>query len=129
MATEYQGWNEWEAKFKPKKNHLSKYDDTMYETYGEEAEYVQSVDPKYVWTYVDGDMSSLLVAGYHYVNRLGYYICEVPWEDEWDSCLLSVETECTCYNEDEDVMETRGMEYGDPDCKLCEGSGYVTEYV
>jgi hypothetical protein len=128
MPEEYQGWDVWAEKFKPKDNHLTGQG-KMYETYGEEYDYIKSLDPKYVWTYVDGDMSSFIVAGIAFVNRLGYYVCEVPWEDDNDACLLSVETECTCYSEDEDVMETRNDEYGDPDCAECEGYGYVTNYL
>jgi len=126
-GTEYHGWDAWFDKFKPIKNHLDKYAGTdgshMFETYGAEVEYVQAQDPKYVWTYIDGDMSTLLVAGYHYVNRLGYYVATVPWDSEWDSCLLSVEAECECYDEE------KFDDGGDPDCKKCEGYGLVTEYV
>lgn len=123
------GWSAWADKYKPVTNHLSKHNELMFETYGEEIEYLQTVDPKYVWTWVDGDLSSFLVAGYAYVNRLGYYVTEVPWESDNDYVLLSVETECECYSEDEDVMATRNDEYGDPKCDKCEGAGYVTEYV
>jgi hypothetical protein len=129
MATEYQGWAEWEAKFKPKQNHLSRFECKMYETYGEEYDYIKSLDPKYVWTNVQGDMSDLLVAGVAWVNRLSYYVCEIPWEDEDDSVLLSVEEECECYSEDEDVLQQRNDEWGDPECEKCEGYGYVTNYV
>ena len=129
MATEYQGWAEWEAKFKPKQNHLSKFECKMYETYGEEYDYIKSLDPKYVWTNVQGDMSDLLVAGVAWVNRLSYYVCEIPWEDEDDSVLLSVEEECECYSEDEEILEQRNDEWGDPECEKCEGYGYVTNYV
>jgi hypothetical protein len=129
MATEYQGWAEWETKFKPKQNHLSKFECKMYETYGEEYDYIKSLDPKYVWTNVQGDMSDLLVAGVAWVNRLSYYVCEIPWEDEDDSVLLSVEEECECYSEDEDVLVERNDNWGDPDCEKCEGAGYVTNYV
>jgi hypothetical protein len=93
----------------------------MFETYGEEVEFVQSQDPRYVWTNVQGDMSDLIVAGYHYVNRLSYYITEIPWEDEYDSVLLSVEVECECYNEEYGT--------GSEDCEKCEGYGLRTEYV
>lgn len=123
---EIQGWNKWEEKYKPIKNKFSKDpDETMFETYGEEVEYVRNVDPKYVWTYLQGDMSDLICAGYHYVNRLGYYITAVPWENEDEYVLLSVEEECQCY--DEEGYENG--EYGNPDCQECEGSGYVTNYV
>ena len=126
FATEYQGWDVWVEKFKPINNHLDKYATAenptkMFETYGEEVEFVQAQDPRYVWTNVQGDMSDLLVAGYHYVNRLGYYVTEVAWEDDMDTVLLSVEIECECYDE-----ETGD---GKPDCQNCEGYGLKTEYV
>lgn len=119
--TEYQGWSAWADKFKPKPNHLSKYpNEMMYETYGEEVEYVQNHDPNFVWTLVTGDMSDLIVAGYAYVNRLGYYITEIPWEDDMDCVLISVEKECECYDEEDG---------GNPECTKCDGYGLITEYV
>jgi len=126
---EYQGWDEWADKYQPIWNRIS---DTgqMFETYGAELDYVKTVDPRYVWTRVSGDMSDLIVAGYAYVNRFGYYVTELPWEDEMDSVLLSIEKECDCFSEDEDVMQERGTEdLGDPNCDKCEGYGLVTEYV
>lgn len=124
--TEYQGWNEWANKYKPIKNHFSKDpDEVMFETYGEEVEFVKAQDPKYIWTYLQGDMSDLVVAGYHFVNRIGYHISEVPWENEDDYVLLSVQVECECYNEE-------GYEDGEmglADCTKCEGYGMITEYV
>jgi hypothetical protein len=123
---EYQGWNEWAEKYKPINNHLSKSPDyQMFETYGEELEYVKTVESNRIWTYLDGDMSSLICAGYHFVNRIGYYITEVPWTDEDDYVLLSVEEECECY--DEDAYDDDG--FGNPNCQECEGYGYVTKYV
>jgi hypothetical protein len=128
MATEYQGWNEWAEKYKPVKNHFRKHDEYSFETYGEEVEYVKSMHPNFIWTWVDGEMCSLIVAGYSYVNRLSYYITENPWQDENDSVLLSVEKECECY--DEEAMDNGDrQEYGDPNCEKCEGYGLITEYV
>ena len=129
ISTEYQGWDEWTEKFKPKSNHFNNNEhDYLYETYGQDVEYVRNYDPNYVWTYVDGDMCSLIVAGYAYVNRIGYYITEVPWKNEADYVLLSVEKECECY--DEEAMDNGDrQEYGDPECDKCEGYGLVTEYV
>ena len=119
---EIQGWNAFSDKYKPIINKFSKDPtEVMYETYGEEVEYIQNYDPKYVWTYVTGDMCDLIIAGYHYVNRLGYYITENPWDNEDTTVLLSVERECECY--DEETGE------GKEDCQLCEGYGLKTEYV
>ena len=127
---EIQGWNAWADQYKPIDNPVVKSAGTkMFETFGAELEYVQSRGNNYVWTWVTGDMSDLLVAGYAYVNRLGYYVSEVPWEDEDTTVLISVERECDCYSEDDDVMASRNEEYGDPDCDKCEGAGLYTEYV
>ncbi len=126
MAKEYQGWDEWANEFKPQDNHFNGQG-KMYETYGEEYEYVKSIHPNFVWTYVDGDMSSIIVAGMAYVNRLGYYITENPWQDDMDSVLLSVEEECECYNED--GYDDNDGEYGKRGCPECEGAGYVTNYL
>jgi hypothetical protein len=124
---EYQGWSEWEAKFKPIKNHFRdpQHEEIAFETYGEEVEFVKAQDPRYVWTNIQGDYSDLIVAGYAYVNRLQYYITEIPWEDEDEYVLLSVEEECECYNED----GYEDGENGKQDCVECEGYGYVTKYV
>ena len=128
---EIRGWSAWEEQFKPIKNTIrDNWDSYMFETYGEELEFVKNyIDDKKVWTWVTGDMSDLIVPGFAYVNRLGYYITEVPWNDDTPAVLLSVEVECECYSEDDDVMESRGGELGDPNCLLCEGYGIRTEDV
>jgi len=123
---EYEGFSAWEEKFKPIKNHFrNDPDETMFETYGEEWEFIKSQDPRYVWTNIQGDYSDLIVAGVAYVNRLHYYITEIPWENEDDYCLVSVEVECECYNED----GYEDGEMGKADCPECEGYGMVTKYV
>jgi hypothetical protein len=128
--TEILGWSAWADKYKPIPNKFSKQpDDIMFETYGEEVEFVQAQDPRYVWTNVQGDECDLIVAGYAYVNRLSYYITENPWENEEDYVLISVENECECYSDDEEVLVERKDNWGDPDCEKCEGAGYVTDYV
>jgi hypothetical protein len=122
----------WAEKYKPIKNTISPYPDEhaefdMFETYGEELEFVKAQDPRNIWTYLDGDSSSLLVQGFSYVNRISYYICEVPFtEGDPEVVVISVDTECECYDEE---REDNDGEFGDAACKLCEGSGYQTEDV
>jgi len=42
----------------------------------------KDLDYHFVWTAVDGDEGQFCVAeGIHWVNRLFYYVTEVPWED------------------------------------------------
>lgn len=124
---ELNGWDEFEKQFKPIKNHFrNDPNEKQFETYGEELDFVNAQDPRYVWTWVDGDMCSVLVNGKAFVNRLVYYVCEIPWEEDKDyTVLLSVEEECECYNED----GYENGEYGKEDCTECEGYGYVTKYI
>ena len=45
-------------------------------------EYVLQANDSHVWTYMEADDGSLIVlAGYHWVNRIGYFITELPWSD------------------------------------------------
>ena len=84
--SKFMTYDYWETNFKPIKNKISKYpDDSLihFETYGEEVEFVQKADNKNIWTEVDGDSGTYIVAGYHFVNRIHYYITENPWDDEY----------------------------------------------
>jgi hypothetical protein len=82
----------WEKRFKPIKNMIdtnASGDGTMFETYGKEMEYVQHVNdvaPGTVWTLVDCDGKLRISNGYHFVNRIGYFITEIecPSGDEHD---------------------------------------------
>lgn len=121
-------YSAWEEKYKPIKNHFRdpQHEEIIFETYGEEWEFVQKQDPRYVWTNIQGEMSDLIVAGFAFVNRLHYYITEIPWTDEDETVLISVDVECECYSEE---RAEAGGDYGDTDCPECEGYGYRTEYV
>lgn len=95
-------FEEWEAKYKPIKNHLDKnasfQDESgngiMFETYGEEVEFVKSQDPSKIWTYGDGDNCTYISNGWHYINRLGYFITEESSDVENDTIqvIVSVDT-------------------------------------
>ena len=51
----------------------------LFETYGNEFEYVRRFDPRKVWTLIDGDDGNLyVVSGLHYVNRIGYLLSRNP---------------------------------------------------
>ena len=50
----------------------------MFETYGEEFEFVRKQDPATVWTWVDGEDGPLVLGGLHYVNRIGYLVSTKP---------------------------------------------------
>jgi hypothetical protein len=120
-------WKEFEEQFKPIKNHLvNDRDSIMFETYGEELDFVRTQDPNCIWTYADGDYCSFVMNGYHFVNRIGYHITEVPFDPETlYEIVVSTEQECVCYKEE--GYEESG-EFGDPNCPECEGYGLVTKY-
>jgi hypothetical protein len=80
-------FDEWLTTYKPIINHLDKnasfQDESgsgiMFETYGDEVAFVKSQDPSKIWTYGDGDMGvGYIWSGWMFVNRLGYFITEVP---------------------------------------------------
>ena len=52
-----------------------------FETFGEDLDIVSNTDPRYVWTWADGGDYSVIYNGTGFVNRLVYYITEIPWED------------------------------------------------
>ncbi|MDA8874741.1 hypothetical protein N9H78_03615 [Winogradskyella sp.] len=116
----------WIDKYKPIKNHITKYPNTdstfeTFETYGEEYEHVLAQPVENVWTEVHADFSTLLVAGVAFVNRIAYYICEKPWTDDMETVVMSMDIECHCYDDSEEDGD-----YGDPKCPDCEGYGFRT---
>ena len=77
--------DEWIATYKPIKNHLdtnASFNGEMFETYGEEVEFVKQQNPNTIWMYGDGDDGGGYVwSGWGFVNRIGYFITEVPFPD------------------------------------------------
>lgn len=78
-------FDDFEDLYKPLKNHLddnASLDGTMFETYGEELDYVLQIhktQPERVWTYTDGEIYPVLTNNLGFVNRIGYVITEVPF--------------------------------------------------
>ena len=57
----------------------------LFETYGEEVEFVRQQDPLTIWTVIDGDDDdTYITSGYHFVNRIGYLISTVPVRPDVD---------------------------------------------
>lgn len=79
-------YDEWFEKYRPLKNKIVSTDvneEFRFETYGKELDYVKSVDNKYIWTQViTENEESWIIPGQHWVDRFGYYITEIAWEDE-----------------------------------------------
>jgi hypothetical protein len=64
-------------------NSNASWDGSMLETFGRELAHVQEVfktAPDTVWTVLDCDGAHVVGSGFHYVNRVGYIITQVPVE-------------------------------------------------
>ena len=74
--------DEWFNTYKPIKNTLvadSSFDGHMFETYGDEVEFVKTQSPDKIWMLGDGDDGGMYIwSGWGFVNRIGYFITEVP---------------------------------------------------
>ena len=76
--------DEWETTYRPVTNHLSTdsgWAGLLFETYGEEVEYVKQAKEGTVWTWVDGEDGTYVVSGWLLMNRIGYFITEVPFDN------------------------------------------------
>lgn len=75
-------YDEWVDTYKPIKNHIdpnASMDGYMFETYGDEVEFVKQSFPEYIWMYGDGDDGGTYIwNGWGFVNRIGYFITQVP---------------------------------------------------
>ncbi len=55
----------------------------LFETFGEELEFVKRQNPLTIWTLLDGDDGDMYVlSGPHFVNRIGYLISMFPRADD-----------------------------------------------
>jgi hypothetical protein len=121
--SKFMTYDYWETNFKPINNTVSKYpDDSLihFETYGEEYDAVQKAheaNPNTIWTEVDGDSGTYIVAGWHFVNRIHYYITENPWDDEWTEVPTWMYRECD-NAEDNDGECPR-------ECEECKGESTI----
>lgn len=86
----------WIDKYRPILNTLQPdgadgpFDGTMFETFGEELDLVRERGgPNCIWTLVSGDEGrEIIVAGMRHVNRLGYFITGIPWEDPTEYVVI-----------------------------------------
>jgi hypothetical protein len=85
-------FDEWCETYKPIVNHIdnnASFDNgeggIMFETYGEEVEFVKAQDENRIWMYGDGDDGgSYIWSGWGFVNRLGYFITDKPFANDVD---------------------------------------------
>jgi hypothetical protein len=113
--------DEWADIFQPILNPNSDWEGSYsaFETYGEDLEFVKQHMPEFIWTEMDGDNGVYIVNGYHYVNRIQYYVCKTPMSIDKDvEVVVTLFKDCDCADEGE----------GNPDCEFCLGDGTLSIY-
>ena len=110
-------YDEWFDTYKPIRNQIANDNTYQFETYPPDITFVQSQPDNNIWTELDGDEGVYIVSGFHFVNRIQYYITEKPWTEETS---ITVCTYIECQNNVEGECE--------PDCDLCGGDGVITEW-
>ncbi len=83
-------FEDWLKTYKPITNHIDPNasfqnesgSGIMFETYGDEVAFVKEQDPNKIWMYGSGDDGGTYIwSGWGFVNRIGYFITEVPFPD------------------------------------------------
>lgn len=87
---------QWEEKYKPQQNHISKREEWngwMFETYGEDDEFIRLFaikNPNKVWTVLTGiPTGDTIVQGFHLVNRYCHFITDVDFSNEENVEILT----------------------------------------
>jgi hypothetical protein len=92
--------DEWFETYKPIPNNIDKnssFDGHMFETYGAEVEFVKKAHPNHIWTYGQGDDGGLYIwNGWSFVNRIGYFITELPCPENTTIQIMVGEPDLTC---------------------------------
>jgi len=98
--------DQFDARFTIKPNHITGNEafGGMYETYGEELEYIRTLvlskaTKCHVWTILECEGQIYYSSGYHYVNRLGYLVTNEPFGEDED---ITVELEDLTDHSEED---------------------------
>ena len=104
-------FDDWCDTYKPITNHIdnnASFDGAMFETYGDEVAFVKEQPEDRIWMYGDGDDGgSYIWSGWGFVNRLGYFITEVPCPPD---TTIQIRVSFNWFS-----CENCGAEFEDPD--------------
>jgi hypothetical protein len=116
-------FEEWLDTYKPI---LNKHGDLRaFETYGEDLDIVTNTNSDKVWTWVDGGDYSGYSAGMHFVNRMCYFICEVPFVD--DNLYVDIYEPDECEKSGHSYQKVE--RYDGKEYDVCEFCGEDKEYL
>lgn len=124
----------WFDMYKPISNHIdtnASFDGAMFETYGDEVAFVKEQPEANIWMYGDGDDGgSYIWSGWGFVNRIGYFITEVPCPADttiqirvsfnWFFCE-------NCHAEFEDPNNTIRDAFDEADLQKCPNCATIEE--
>lgn len=86
--------DQWDDLYVPMENPFQQ-GTRLFETYGDELEFIMSVPAEHVWTQLDGDDGGIyIVNGRHLVNRIGYYFTARPHDPNSVITLCVVAGDC-----------------------------------
>jgi hypothetical protein len=127
-------FDEFVETYKPITNHIDKnasFDGLMFETYGDEYDFVKQSNEKHIWMYGDGDDGGSYVwSGWGFVNRIGYFITEVPFPD---NTTIQVQVSVpwffcdNCHAEFEDIDNTIRDAFDEQDLEKCPQCATIDE--
>jgi hypothetical protein len=78
--------------YEPIENHFQE-GTQLFETYGDELEFVIQHKKEHIWTQVDGYDGIYIVNGYQLANRIGYYLTNKPHDPSKDIQLRVITEE------------------------------------
>jgi len=126
----------WWDTYKPKTNPIdpmASYDGCLFETHGSEIQFVKEQTPENIWMLGDGDDGGMYIwNGYGIVNRIGYFITEIPCPPNTTTQVLVSHNWYYCENcheemEDEDNLIRDAFQ--DIDLDKCPSCATVEELV
>lgn len=124
----------WLETYKPILNSIdtnASFDGMMFETYGEEVDFVKCWPERQIWMYGDGDDGgSFIWSGWGFVNRIGYFITEVPCPDNTDIQIRVSHNWFYCENchaEFEDPDNTIRDKFDEHDLEKCPQCATIKE--
>ena len=76
--------------YQPISNHLDpsapfnfgSLEGTLFETFGDDLLFVKLQAREMIWTLLVTEGHVTIFSGYHFVNRLGYFVCQKPFESD-----------------------------------------------
>jgi hypothetical protein len=81
---------EFASVYQPISNHLDRsapfnfgsLEGTLFETFGNDLAFVKSQARQMIWTLLATEGHVTIFSGYHFVNRIGYFVCRKPVESD-----------------------------------------------